>query len=604
MKSLNKTEKPSGFLSRPGGFFCSGMEKCVWGLVLFLLFSCTPDMIVEPIVQTPVHSPRTSRIAYTCKEFTKAYFNKIGLEVQPFSRLVFFDIDKDGTLEMITGSKDGLLRLYRNSGSFDDQRWNEIEGYFDTISVNAFSSPAIADIDHDGTFEILVGSGGFSSKSGQIHIYRNTGDALRPVWVKVDHAKIDVGDDATPALFDIDRDGWLDIVVGNSSGNLFLFRNESKGGAISFREVTGYFRNMDLGMYVVPAVTSMDDTLVIVVGNSEGSLYVLEKRPIDRSFSLTRQMSKALGSFASPTFVIQPNSVRKDMVIADGRGHLHYFKNGFNNLSEWAEEPGFFDGRISPGPACAPSYIALQNSTYIVVGTISGTLKLFKHDRSSPGLPWVEILGHFRKIDLSGFSKGIVTDFQKKQLLIAGQQNGLLKAFLNFGSMEYPLWTEQTRFFQGLPNMPHAAPAVFDLNGDGRWELLVGDAQGFVHAFRFRVTQDGQMEWIRLETGLENVKVQHYAIPTLFYDQDKIIMLVGQRDGRLSIFSARARSGQYPVFHQEGYVDNIQVNNHSAPSAVMDSGIIKLIVGDYDGNLKNFACAQKTDNESNLVLPE
>jgi hypothetical protein len=232
----------------------------------------------------------------------------------------------------------------------------------------------------------------------------------------------------------------------------------------------------------------------------------------------------------------------------------------------------------------------------MVVGTISGTLKLFKHNRSSPGLPWVEILGHFRRINLSGFSKGVLTYFQEKQLLITGQQDGPLKAFLNFGNMEYPLWTEQTRFFNGLPNMPHAAPAVFDLNGDGRWELLVGDARGYVHAFRYRITKDGQMEWIRLENGFEYVKVKQYAIPTLFHDEDKIIMLVGQQDGRLSIFAAQANKREYPVFHQEGYIDNIQVNNHSAPSAFNESGIINLIVGDYDGNLKNFACARKTDD--------
>lgn len=596
LKLQNKIRKPSGSFYKLGGFLCSFMEKGVWGIALFLLFSCTPQVIVSPVVKPPVLSPQESEISYTCEEFTKASFNKIGLDVLPFSRLVFFDIDKDGTLDMITGNKDGLLRLYKNSGSFDNQRWNIIKGYFDQISVNAFSSPAIGDINLDGTVEILVGSGGFSSKSGQIHIYRNTGDALHPAWAKLDHTEINVGNDATPALFDIDRDGRLDIVAGNSSGNLFLFRNESEGAEISFRKIIGYFGNMDLGMYVVPAVTSMDDTVVIVVGNSEGSLYVLEKQSSDRSFRLTRHMPKALGSFASPTFVLQADSVRKDMVIVDGKGHLHYYKNEFNNISTWAEVPGFFGGRISPGPACAPSFITLNGSSYMVVGTISGTLKLFRHNRSSPGLPWVEILGHFRRINLSGFSKGVLTYFQEKQLLITGQQNGPLKAFLNFGTMEYPLWTEQTRFFYGLPNMPHAAPAVFDLNGDGRWELLVGDQRGYVHAFRYRITKDGQMEWIRLENGFEYVKVQQYAIPTLFHDEDKIIMLVGQQDGRLSIFASQAHTQEYPVFHQEGYIDDIQVNNHSAPSAFNESGIINLIVGDYDGNLKNFACARKTDD--------
>jgi hypothetical protein len=595
LKLLNNIEKPFSFFCRPEGFFCPVMKKGVLGILLLLLLSCTPEVIVGPEVRPPI-TPQEYRVALTCKEFTKKYFNKIGLDVLPFTRLVFFDIDDDGNQDMITGSKDGLLRLYKNSGNFNNQKWDLVEGYFDNISVNAFSSPAVGDIDLDGTFEVLVGSGGFSDKSGRIAIYRNTGTALHPVWVKIDLPEMNVGNDATPTLFDIDRDGRLDIIAGNSSGNLFLFRNTSEDPQITFTEEQGYFRGLDLGMYTVPAVTSMDDTVVLVVGNSEGNLYVLEKRPLHQAFRLVNTLPFSLSSFASPAFILHADSIRKDMVIADGKGHLHYFNNELNNVSQWTKVPDFFDGRISPGPASAPSTITLNGMSYMIVGNISGDLRLFRHDRSSQGLPWVEILGHFRKIHLSGFSKGVVTVFQNKELLITGQQNGALKAFLNFGTMEYPLWTEQTRFFSRLSNIPHAAPAVFDLNNDGRWELIVGDARGYVNAFQYRITKDGQMEWIRLDNSFRNAKVKQYATPTLFHDRDNIIMVVGQQDGRLSIFSAKKQGKAFPVFQQKGYIDSIQVNNHSVPSAFTESGEIMIIVGDYDGNLKNFACVKERNH--------
>ena len=42
---------------------------------------------------------------------------------------------------------------------------------------------------------------------------------------------------------------------------------------------------------------------------------------------------------------------------------------------------------------------------------------------------------------------------------------------------------------------------------------------------------------------------------------------------------------------------NIHVSNHSAPSAYLQDGIIEMSVGDYNGNLRHFACKKSSVEE-------
>jgi hypothetical protein len=103
-----------------------------------------------------------------CDEKTKDFYNSNGIEVLPFIRVVFYDIDSDGVNEMIAGSKDGTLRLYRNAGSRVSPDWRLDGDYFSGVSAGAFSAPAAGDIDGDGIPEILIGTGGFSKDSGKV----------------------------------------------------------------------------------------------------------------------------------------------------------------------------------------------------------------------------------------------------------------------------------------------------------------------------------------------------------------------------------------------------------------------------------------------------
>lgn len=569
----------------------------VFILVFFISCSTTketaPPVTVTappPVAKPGKPSPPEYKTLIRCREDTKITFNSCGIRALPFIRPFFYDITGDGRQEMIAGSKDGYLRLYEKTAGADG--WTLVPHYFDGVRAGAFSAPAAGDIDGDGKPEILLGTGGFSSDSGRVVLYRNSGTPDQPLWKKVPMKEIRVGNDATPALADVDGDGMPDIIVGNSTGHLLLFRNRSRAGRISFTKDSSCFRKIHLDMYAAPAVTISRSKVIIIAGNSMGRLYLIEKHQGKGCTWRKTVLNLRLSSFAAPAFTVNGSDKKKDLVVSDGDGKLHYFRNE-GNYRKWEERASLFSGRILPGPACAPAVSSVEGSTVMVVGNIYGKLKLFESVNIPGRLPWAERPHFFKGLKLRGFSRGVLTVWEGKDLLITGEQDGLLRAFFNMGSFDNPAWVERKGFFGSLPKMEHAAPTVFDIDGDGRWELIVGDADGRVRAFRYKTGKDGMPLWSEIRGIFSDVKVARFATPAVYKDPGRLWLLAGEQDGRIIAYFADRTGKGWKAFRESGVLGGIHVRNHSSPSVTTKDGVISLSVGDYDGNLSHFACREK-----------
>jgi hypothetical protein len=571
--------------------------------ILFLFVSCAPQKeVIQPPKETSVlppsipekkpespPGPKKFQKILACEEKTEDLYNKSGIEVLPFIRLSFYDMDNDGRQELIAGSKDGTLRLYKRASSGQSRKWEPVDGYFDGIRVGAFSSPAIGDIDGDNRPDVAVGTGGFSSESGRVLVFRNAGSFLQPRWEKADMQVIDVGDDATPALADVNGDGKPDLIIGNSTGSLYLYKNTSREGRISFTKDPDYFKGVDVGMYAMPVAVSGGKRVVIIAGNSMGKLYLLERQNGKAGWERST-LKIECASFAAPAFMQDRGDPVPDLIVSDGSGQIHYYKNTKADFRTWDELKTFFAGRIMPGAVCTPAITEISGRSCLVTGNINGELKLYEFHPQSEVLPWIERPDFFRGIKLSSFSRGTVTTWQKRLLLITGQQDGYIRAFLNTGSEDRPVWKEQKDFLKGVPKTLHASPTVFDLDGDGQWELIVGDVDGYVSAYRPEGKQGGTPAWQKIERVFAAVKANRYAAPALVRDSERIYLFVGQQDGSVLAYSATNPGLGLPLFSRDDTLNNIQVSNHSSPSVFLKDGIIEMSVGDYNGNLRHFAC--------------
>ena len=187
-----------------------------------------------------------------------------GIDVGVQSAATLGDLDGDGDFDMVVGSYQGRLFTLINTGTAAAPVFSA-PIYLSAIYGAYRSSPTLGDLDGDGDLDLVVGY-----ESGELFTVTNSGTAEAPVFgALVQIAGIDLGFSSSPALGDIDGDGDLDIVVGNNDGLLFTITNAGTAAAPAFGapvQITG----IDVGDYATPALGDLDGDgdLDLIVGDS------------------------------------------------------------------------------------------------------------------------------------------------------------------------------------------------------------------------------------------------------------------------------------------------------------------------------------------------
>jgi FG-GAP-like repeat len=164
------------------------------------------------------------------------------------------DIDRDGHLDLLTGTPNGQLLYYRNTatnGTFafaDPLPLTDASGAPIYAGVNPSapiqnSWPTAIDLNGDGNLDFLVGVQGGrirqlicqtpGSRSGYVLLPDLLGT---PEQNPLGLTHVIGGSSTAPSLatIDIDHDGRPDVVMGDDSGRVWLLHNVGTGGTASF----------------------------------------------------------------------------------------------------------------------------------------------------------------------------------------------------------------------------------------------------------------------------------------------------------------------------------------------------------------------------------
>ncbi len=143
-------------------------------------------------------------------------------------------------IDLISGEYNGKVHLYLNVGTAKDPVLTGA-GYVKVgnsdISVTRYSVPTTADWNGDGLFDLLVGG-----YDGRVWLFINDGTVSSPhfsttQYVQDSGVDLDVGSSSAPSVDDLNGDGLIDLIVGNSAGSVYYYRNT---GMMSSPSFSGY----------------------------------------------------------------------------------------------------------------------------------------------------------------------------------------------------------------------------------------------------------------------------------------------------------------------------------------------------------------------------
>jgi hypothetical protein len=160
--------------------------------------------------------------------------SKTTLDVGDRATPSFVDWNNDGKRDLIVGNLNGFVTLFLNQGA--DAAPDFLAGQFvqaGGVNLNIAegrSSPVVVDADGDGRKDLIIGE-----TNGKLYFYRNVGADAAPVFgaattLLVKGVVITLPGSAPrsrPFVCDYNHDGRLDVLVGESDGKVYLFTSMS-----------------------------------------------------------------------------------------------------------------------------------------------------------------------------------------------------------------------------------------------------------------------------------------------------------------------------------------------------------------------------------------
>ncbi len=377
--------------------------------------------------------------------------------------LLIFDPDKDGDPDLLLGDIScDSVKYFKNvpisGANVMGSSTIEFPNENDPIEIFQYPASYYLDVDDDGKKDLLVSPNKTSAENRKsIYLYKNYANSSSAkdsfeLYSKsfLQNESVDLGEDAYPVLYDLDKDGDLDLLIGAGSfidetdnnlrkASIYYYRNSGSNAQPNYEYVTDdYLGSKSFGLKNIrPAFGDLDNDGDddMVLGNFEGNFIAFKNIAAQN---------------AAPNFILNTNRIPTQLYDIGNNSSpiiIDINKDGRNDIIS-----GRASGKLS-------LLLALTDTSF-------------------------SINNNWGNLNFAGITVPALLKYNGKQHLVVGTDKGALHLLDTLKMLNAnETLQELNPNIYNFSNIKNASPFFGDITGDGKPDLILGNARGGIYIF-------------------------------------------------------------------------------------------------------------------------
>lgn len=514
------------------------------------------------------------------------------------------DLDADGDIDLLLGTRNGRLLLYINTGGKGKLAFVSPRNPILQTPQRAFSAPSLVDVDGDGDLDLIVGG-----REGRLEWIENNGTPQKPHWRarSLFFAEVDVGGLSVPHFADLDGDKDPDLLVGNSLGSLIYYENTGNPNRPVYQLRTVRFAGLQARANASPSLFSWraKGAPDLVVGNQTGTLIPAIRNDaiplLSRGGYRPQNPWRGLraGAYSAPHFADFTGDGKADLLVGTGDGSLLFWRyegSGPPAKITAAPRSNSIEEQLARTESLSPSDLPGGAGSRGRPGSEQGASS-GEAAQARENLPLDPIFVYERssleKLRPGRGSKPAFFDANGdgRPDLVVGTAAGKLILYEARGNSANPTWSQAKGNFAGYKHGRNAAPVFADVDGDGDLDLAVGNERGRIVYWENTGSARSPRLTLR-KNAFSSVRVGNNAVPA-FSDLNgdgRADLLVGNLKGRMAYYRQEKKRGKgFPLENRRFIGLDVGINASPAFAPLTGKARQFLLLGSDQGRIHVYA---------------